>query len=265
MKFIPRVYNSYQRGHTKTRRSKPLLLQLFGSVALLNLSETPECRADIIQRGGIHSLYLAAEKVQAHSDLWFILYYIFMRFTKCGGEFSLVSLEFFNRLSAITIALGTDAATDDRIVYMAPIGVSRLLDFAARQLLQNMRPPKDPKQLLFENDLGSSSVSQQLEGLGLAPHLLEEADSSGSASCIHCQAYCHPHLSIRKYQMHRSKRASLDWLCSKTCCALEDEFPSRPFFRFRPGGWIITLNSSTKSNKPFWKDTKICFSQSYIF
>ena len=120
------------------------------------------------------------------------------------------------------------AATDDRIVYMAPVGVSSLLDFATRQVLQKF---KDPKQLLYE-DL----TSQQLQSLGLTPHLLEEARSLGSSSCIHCQSPCHSHLSIRKYQMHRSKRASLDWLCSKTCCALEDEFPSRPFFRFRPGG-----------------------------
>ena len=66
----------YRRGNLKIQCSKPLLLQLFGSVALLNVSETPRCRDEIIKKGAIHYIFEASEKVKEHSDLWFILYYV---------------------------------------------------------------------------------------------------------------------------------------------------------------------------------------------
>ena len=66
----------YRRGNLKIQCSKPLLLQLFGSVALLNISESVECRKDIIERGGVHFIFEASQKVKDHPDLWFILYYV---------------------------------------------------------------------------------------------------------------------------------------------------------------------------------------------
>jgi hypothetical protein len=67
----------YSTGNTRVQCSKPLLLQLFGSVALLNLAEGSEvCREKIIDLGGIHYIFNATVKVADQSDLWFIVYYV---------------------------------------------------------------------------------------------------------------------------------------------------------------------------------------------
>ncbi|KAJ3294260.1 hypothetical protein HK104_003796 [Borealophlyctis nickersoniae] len=84
----------FARGHSRIQYPRPLLLQLFASVALLNLSDNEKCRIEIIQAGGIHYIFEALQRVKDHTDLWFILYFIFTRFTK----------------------------NDDRAVYMKPRG-----------------------------------------------------------------------------------------------------------------------------------------------
>lgn len=66
----------YSRGNMKVPCAKPLLLQLFASVSLLNLSESVKCREAIIEQGGIHHIFLACEKVAKHTDLYFIIYYV---------------------------------------------------------------------------------------------------------------------------------------------------------------------------------------------
>ncbi|KAI8927044.1 armadillo-type protein [Entophlyctis helioformis] len=76
----------YSRDNTRVQCSKPLLLQLFGSVTLLNLSESAKCRDAIIDSGGVHYMFEATRRVSDHLDLWFIVYYIFTKFTKCGDE-----------------------------------------------------------------------------------------------------------------------------------------------------------------------------------
>ncbi|KAI9202767.1 uncharacterized protein BJ171DRAFT_626521 [Polychytrium aggregatum] len=71
----------YARGHSKAY-SKHILLQLFGSVALMNLSDNEKCRGLVIESGGIHHIFEASKKVSEHHDLWAILFYIFAKFTK---------------------------------------------------------------------------------------------------------------------------------------------------------------------------------------
>lgn len=76
----------FSRTNARVKCSKPLLLQLFGSVSLLNLAETEKCRDAIIEQGGIHAIFEASKKVHDQADLWFIVYYIFSKFTRCGGN-----------------------------------------------------------------------------------------------------------------------------------------------------------------------------------
>ncbi|ORX45351.1 ARM repeat-containing protein [Piromyces finnis] len=61
--------------------SKELLLQLFGSVALLNASDNKQCKEMIIKKGCLHYIYLASKKVANCNDLWLVLYYVFTRFS----------------------------------------------------------------------------------------------------------------------------------------------------------------------------------------
>jgi hypothetical protein len=70
----------YNRGNTRVQCSKPLLLQLFGSVSLLNLSECERIREAIIDLGGIHYIFKASKKVSDQADLWFIVYYVLLLF-----------------------------------------------------------------------------------------------------------------------------------------------------------------------------------------
>ena len=79
----------------KLKCPKPVLLQLFGSVALLNLSESSECKSEIIKLGGIQRMFEASNIVKESKDLWYIVYYIFTKF--CNSN-------------------------DSRSVYMRPIG-----------------------------------------------------------------------------------------------------------------------------------------------
>ncbi|KAI8916151.1 hypothetical protein EDD86DRAFT_244094 [Gorgonomyces haynaldii] len=76
----------YSRGNNRVQCSKPLLLQLFGSVSLLNLSECVKCRDRIIDLGGIHYIFQASKRVSEQKDLWYIVYYIFSKFTRCGDD-----------------------------------------------------------------------------------------------------------------------------------------------------------------------------------
>jgi hypothetical protein len=82
----------YSRGTAKIQCSKPLLLQLFGSVCLLNLSDTgiysfnvAKCKLQIVDFGGIQAIFDASDRVKDQNDLWYIVYYIFTKFTNCGG------------------------------------------------------------------------------------------------------------------------------------------------------------------------------------
>ncbi|KAG4103232.1 ARM repeat-containing protein [Neocallimastix lanati (nom. inval.)] len=69
--------------------SKELLLQLFGSVALLNASDNKQCKEMIIKKGCLHYIYLASRKVASCNDLWLVLYYVFTRFSNSNESKSL--------------------------------------------------------------------------------------------------------------------------------------------------------------------------------
>eukprot|EP00842_Homolaphlyctis_polyrhiza_P006449 jgi/Hompol1/6805/HPOL_002291-RA len=45
-----------------------------------------KCREVIIENGGVHYIFEASRRVAEYTDLWFIIYYIFAKFTKCGEE-----------------------------------------------------------------------------------------------------------------------------------------------------------------------------------
>lgn len=63
------------------QQQNPLLLQIFASSALLNLSENPECHSSILQSGALHWVHNALKLVHKERDLAFMLYYLFMRLT----------------------------------------------------------------------------------------------------------------------------------------------------------------------------------------
>jgi hypothetical protein len=194
----------YRRGNLKIQCSKPLLLQLFGSVALLNLSENEECRNEIIQSGGIHFIFEASQKVKDHPDLWFILYYIFSKFTKCGGRFVV------------------SHSLDDRIVYMKPKGVPKLRDLAC---LQNMNT-------LFEQNEHDSQMDAAISLLEIPNHLSDYARKYHT--CTHCKKACLESLSIRYYEMSRTRTSKMEWICSNECATNDEKFEARQFYRFIP-------------------------------
>lgn len=66
----------YSGSKTRVKCSKPLLHQLFGCVALNNLSEGEKCRERIIEQGGIHTMYIASKKLEDQTDLWMIVLYV---------------------------------------------------------------------------------------------------------------------------------------------------------------------------------------------
>ncbi|KAI3634967.1 hypothetical protein MIR68_007348 [Amoeboaphelidium protococcarum] len=59
-----------------------LLLQMFASVALMNLSELPAYKEVLVTRGVAVHLYEAAQKVKSYEELYFVLMTIFARFTE---------------------------------------------------------------------------------------------------------------------------------------------------------------------------------------
>ena len=190
------IKNRYRRGNLKIQCSKPLLLQLFGSVALLNISENDACRDEIIDKGGIHYIFEASEKVKDHSDLWFILYYIFTRFTKCG---------------------------DDRPAYILSRQIPTLKDIAIRSYAS--------LELSKRKDCGSdiSGVKSLFQRLQVPTHLHHQL--SDINICELCHNACTIEGSVRMYEMKRTKVSKMTWICSKACARKDKLFESRGIFQ----------------------------------
>ncbi|ORY21616.1 hypothetical protein LY90DRAFT_676189 [Neocallimastix californiae] len=91
--------------------SKELLLQLFGSVALLNASDNKQCKEMIIKKGCLHYIYLASRKVASCNDLWLVLYYVFTRFSNSNEN------------------------TETKSIYMKPHGVPTLLELCSKKII----------------------------------------------------------------------------------------------------------------------------------
>lgn len=174
-------------------------MQLFGSVALLNISESTECRDEIIHKGGVHYIFEASEKVKDHSDLWFILYYIFTRFTKCG---------------------------DDRAVYMHPKEIPSLKDIAIRSYASHKLSMHD----LVETKDDISVTKSILRRAPLPPHLKYQL--TDISVCSICSKACTVQGSLRMYEMKRTKVSKMTWICSKACAKKDKLFDSRGFFEF---------------------------------
>jgi len=91
--------------------SKELLLQLFGSVALLNASDNKQCKEMIIKKGCLHYIYLASKKVANCNDLWLVLYYVFARFSNNNEN------------------------SETKSIYMKPSGVPSLMEICSRKII----------------------------------------------------------------------------------------------------------------------------------
>ena len=191
--------NRYRRGNLRIQCSKPLLLQLFGSVALLNISESEACRDEIIEKGGVHYIFEASEKVKDHSDLWFILYYIFTRFTKSG---------------------------DDRAVYMHPKEIPSLGDIAIRSYASHLLSLNELHEMKPDINLTKSNLQKVL----LPKHLKNQLCEINV--CALCSRACTASGSLRMYEMKRTKVSKMTWICSKTCAKQDQKFDSRGFFSF---------------------------------
>lgn len=166
---------------------------------MLNISESKKCRDAIIEKGGVHYIYEASEKVKDHSDLWFILYYIFTRFTKCG---------------------------DDRAVYMHPKEIPSLKDIAIRSYASHKLLIQEP--LETKTDI---NITKSLLRKAPIPAHLNQALSDISV-CSICSKACTQTGSLRMYEMKRTKVSKMTWICSKTCAKQDQQFESRGFFEF---------------------------------
>ncbi|KAL2918809.1 hypothetical protein HK105_201643 [Polyrhizophydium stewartii] len=116
---------------SRVQCSKSLLLQLFGSVALLNLAESP-----IIDRGGVHYIFEASRRVTEHSDIWFILFYanilqVYWLRRSVLVLFDVTAMSCTDKVIRAIVA-------DERTVYMQRKGVPSLVEIAKTHVMNTL-------------------------------------------------------------------------------------------------------------------------------
>ena len=86
----------------KKQVNKDLLLQMFSSVALLNLSENEECKESMLKHGVLHHLYEATMKVNNEHELRFVLANVFMRFTDIISPLAYMKIDSRGRVPTLS-------------------------------------------------------------------------------------------------------------------------------------------------------------------
>ena len=219
--------------------SKTLLLQLFACAALLNLSDSEKCKQLIIAVGGLHYIFQASIKVADNSELWFIVYYIFIKFTRSEKQSNLFS--------------------EEKAVYLKPKGVPTLGEFAKRAVI-------DLAMARFEDSTDTSSIQK----VAKFPHALSslfgkffpkfssaKSDPSSSSqtgdSDLHLELSKLPipeHLQsqlaifkvcrnckssvfesgVRLYELGSERSTKLTYICSEECAKTDKDFEKRCFY-----------------------------------
>lgn len=243
----------YARGNTRVSCSKPLLLQLFGCVSLLNLSESQKCRDAIIDAGGIHDIFEASRRVEDQSDLWFIIYYIFSKFTQCGehrivytkpkGTPRLVELSkraIMNKLVKETELPETDNVNTLKAISDTPF--FRIRSFInASQTTQSsdtiineatgVDSTQDPKTSKNKPHIDTfRSLEASIKELELPYHLKEHLQ--GVKACTRCKKACFDSHCVRMYEISRAKNSSIQVICSLDCAKSDGMFQNRKLFEY---------------------------------
>ncbi|KAJ3322630.1 hypothetical protein HDV06_002844 [Boothiomyces sp. JEL0866] len=196
----------YSRANSKIQCSKPLLLQLFGSVALLNLSECEKCRETIIDSGGIQCIFEASIRVKEQSDLWFIIYY----FTKCG---------------------------ENKTIYMVPKLLPTLREITKIVVTNNFL------EKLVDYDVEEDRVSGYLKYRSyldgaidkhlLSCHMREEVLSS--IPCYQCRKACYEsHVRAFEITSTITRNSLMYSFCTLNCAKMHKSYQDKSVFSYTP-------------------------------
>ncbi|KAI8900240.1 armadillo-type protein [Globomyces pollinis-pini] len=200
----------YSRGNSKIQCSKPLLLQLFASVCLLNLSECTKCRDIIVSKGGIQAIVEASKKVREHSDLWFIVYYVFTKFTKCG---------------------------DTRMVFLKSKKFPTLKELTKTAIVGQNLPVLQTQK---GKDFNLDTYRQILYEAVNSPVLLSDLkwEISNTEPCKFCYSGCYEG-EVVGYEIHPalSRTSSAYRYCSIECAKKEEKFADKKLFYYSEIVW----------------------------
>ncbi|KAJ3043792.1 hypothetical protein HDV00_004199 [Rhizophlyctis rosea] len=199
-----------------------VLLQLFGCITLLNLSDNEKCKDAIIAEGGIHFIHNAVSRMAGYSELWFIALFAFARFTKPNG--------------------------DEYGLYLQPRGVPSLRDLAAASHLNAKMPRAGKSMSKPDGSIFKKSVTLQVESLCLAMDRCKITDSSMEhhkavieslplpnelkrdittlPMCVNCGRICHKY-SLRLYKVHTNQTTEMVHYCNEQCARKDKKFDKR--------------------------------------
>ncbi|KAJ3276087.1 hypothetical protein HDV01_006257 [Terramyces sp. JEL0728] len=187
----------YSRANSKIQCSKPLLLQLFGSVALLNLSECEKCREKIIDLGGIQCIFEASIR-------------IFTKFTKCG---------------------------ENKTIYMVPKILPTLREITktivTNSFLEKLESYDVAEDSLKAYEKYRSYLAYAIDKHLLSYHMRAEVLSS--VPCHQCRKSCFES-HVRAFEITSTvTRNSLNYsFCSLNCAKMHKSYQDKAVFSYTP-------------------------------
>ena len=173
---------------------------------------------------------MASTKVKDQVDLWFIIYYIYSKITKCG---------------------------DDRAIYMKSLGVTSLNEICRKSLanfvmqqqdcgkqdsdmtLSNLHLECPDESSLTASDKGNffcndtegyqKLLKEKLATTRVSKQMKRKLESA--MPCKTCENACYESC-YKLYLINRSRSTEMSPFCSYNCCEKDPSFTERTVFRY---------------------------------
>lgn len=165
--------------------------------------------------GGIQCIFDASIRVQNQNDLWYIVYYIFTKFTTCGGN---------------------SGSQDSRTVYLQPKSLPSLAEIAKTKYMETLLRNqvldlRNPKTNNLDLVAFSNILNTILEGAGISHSTKKEIQDS--PPCNRCFRPCFDsHIRVYEISPSINRTSKMSSCCSLNCAMQEDKFSKSKLYLY---------------------------------